>query len=1259
MNSWKRGVAAVLGVLIVGTGIPDIGYTPVLADGQTEKISQTGNEYNGTTYYIDAENGSDEADGRSADNAWKTFKNIRELRLTSGDRLLLKAGCVWNNEQLQVIEAHGSKESPIVIGKYGEGDNPLINGNGNSWLEGAYVSAEKAGAVHIYNSDHFILENLDVTNWETDSADLLYEEGAEKQQSKYLLTGIVVENHDGGHSDGVIIRNNHVFDVNGKMEAGANKGTGGIVVMVTGNEVISSFENLQICGNEVNNVCHEGIYTSSSWGDRTLVGGEWSQEVYKRVGWENMYIANNYVHEIAGDGIVMISADNGMAEKNLVIETADEAWNYSRNPAHAAIWMWNCDNVTMQYNEAAYTESYQDGMAFDFDYGNQNILYQYNYSHDNKGGFLMSCPGPYFTVNVVARYNVSANDGLFDGCRLIRVGESGSIGNQFYNNTIYWNHGYDVNAVEQGTWGTAPTSGTDIYNNIFYGNSGRVDNNEGIHYFGNCVYGGVENAYPVEEDKAVVIADPGFTDTEKGSGYTDGTLENGEVVLGSTEGFALTEDSPCIDAGMDYMNPPAESLPAVSDELVDTHITIENRDYAGNTTPYEAGNEPGTVDIGAYEYQGKRESTDGSPEREYLKQLVQMANAYNREEYTDLSYDEFREVLSYVKAMMNRPVGEDKISEYIGNLEDAIKGLRRLDCVNSSDTAENILGQYHAEQGKDNAGFEKGSSDWGTWQGNVYGSIKEEAARTGTRGMCLEKWTGDTGYLEISDVPVKGNTDYILEGWVYTKQANGDCYIGVKHHNSVTGNKDHQLGKGEPSEETENGWKKVKMEFTTEHYSKISVSLGSNTETVWMDDVSLYEKYGSKNVDTKALEELLELETEAEEVYTEESWKNYREAENRAKLLRIDVAASQEEIDTAVQNLQAAYDGLKRKGETESSADNASLNLAIIMAEEMEKQQKQYGIYTEDSWDKAETALIEAKELAEDADASQEKIDAAFLNLITACNLLENDIQRVGLLAAINGTKAILSDEEELSRYEVESVQKVRKALEEAERIYIQEAATQETVNLATRGLLNSVTALVVEQGETRLDILVQLAEKILDSADQYTKVSIAELEKALEEAKSVQKNSQTSEIEILNAYNRLAEAMTGLVRLSEKSELRNAVEKACGILENSSKYVKDTITGLEEETERARGVLEDENADASAVGEAVKGLVSEILKARLLGDVDNNGDVDSADAAETLKFIAEKQDFDELQKKAADVNCDGEQDGYDVVEILRTAAEK
>ena len=102
----------------------------------------------------------------------------------------------------------------------------------------------------------------------------------------------------------------------------------------------------------------------------------------------------------------------------LIDNSADSNWDYSANPNHAALWSWDSNNVTFRYNEAFNTSEHSigsavgnDSMAFDFDYGVQNCVYEYNYSHDNLGGFLMLCPGPGASVNNIARYNVSVNDG--------------------------------------------------------------------------------------------------------------------------------------------------------------------------------------------------------------------------------------------------------------------------------------------------------------------------------------------------------------------------------------------------------------------------------------------------------------------------------------------------------------------------------------------------------------------------------------------------------------------------------------------------------------------------------------------------------------------------------------------------------------------------------------------------------------------------------------------------------------------------------
>ncbi|WP_395013469.1 dockerin type I domain-containing protein [Robinsoniella peoriensis] len=347
------------------------------------------------------------------------------------------------------------------------------------------------------------------------------------------------------------------------------------------------------------------------------------------------------------------------------------------------------------------------------------------------------------------------------------------------------------------------------------------------------------------------------------------------------------------------------------------------------------------------------------------------------------------------------------------------------------------------------------------------------------------------------------------------------------------------------------------------------------------------------------------------------------------------------------------------KEDSTVQADNSSLKLAIGMAEKMEAEQAKSNCYTEDTWAAVQTALDEARTLVENPEAAQQAVDNALLNLITACNLLESNAQRTGLKAAIDGTKAILADSTALEAYTPESVQAVRDALAYAESVYALEGADQTTINAAATGLMTAVNSLLIEQGDTRLDVLIRKAEELLKNKDQYTDASAAALEEALEAAKTIAADSQATPEAEKKAYDDLAAAMTALVRKAEKSELKNALDKANEILANFADYVADTITGLAAATEKAQGIYDDQNADAFEVGNAVKELVSEILKARLKGDVNMDGNVDTADSAEVLQYAAECKELTEEQHKAADVNEDGVSDSSDAAGILQYASEK
>ena len=646
----------------------------------------------GHVYYVDAANGDDSNDGLSPETAWKSLTKASSVLWTEGENaggsILLKAGSVWNGEQLSVKNAKGSEANPIVIGSYGEGAKPVINGQGAKWASSTSTKEELA-AVHIKNCENIVVENLEITNWDETATP---GSGWTYGQSSKLLSGLVVENRDAGELSNVVIRNNEIHDVNGKMAGGADKGAGGLIVLVTGDganhsgKVESWYNGLTIEGNEVYKVCHEAIYMESVWASRTLVGGTSSDTGYqnagngKWIGSSDVVIENNYVHDVAGDGIVPINTTDALVQYNLIDNAADTNWDYSANVNHAALWTWDSDNVTFRYNEAsnsskdsageAMLPGTNDSMAFDFDYGVQNCLYEYNYSHDNYGGFLMLCPGPGATVNNIARYNLSINDGRYDGAPMIRVGggKYGSNGVQVYNNTMYWegNGGYTAALAPASDWEGSVVTDVSIFNNIFYGpaTNGSVKQSEGVSYYNNLVYssdGSAQEVYRNAADDAnAVYENPMFADV---TDITAGSWTDGETTLGTADGFQLQEGSPAIDAGAEHPEAPASAPSAVEDELVPNETKKPAYDYYGNALA------DGKNDIGANEY---AEAADKSG----LEAVISAAEALDASDYTADSYAAVTEALEAAKAVLaDENASQKEVDTAAETLAAAIKEL--------------------------------------------------------------------------------------------------------------------------------------------------------------------------------------------------------------------------------------------------------------------------------------------------------------------------------------------------------------------------------------------------------------------------------------------------------------------------------------------------------------------------------------------------------------------------------------------------------
>ncbi len=139
----------------------------------------------------------------------------------------------------------------------------------------------------------------------------------------------------------------------------------------------------------------------------------------------------------------------------------------------AGIYAWSCDETLVQFNEISGVQGYKniDGMGYDSDFNCRNNLFQYNYSHDNAGGFMgVFAGGAGFTAEfgnvgnqgTIIRYNVSRNDGRVSRAIFYHVA-GGAKNAQIYNNTFFVGEGLDIH-----TFSESLSPEYHVRNNLFY-----------------------------------------------------------------------------------------------------------------------------------------------------------------------------------------------------------------------------------------------------------------------------------------------------------------------------------------------------------------------------------------------------------------------------------------------------------------------------------------------------------------------------------------------------------------------------------------------------------------------------------------------------------------------------------------------------------------------------------------------------------------------------------------------------------------------
>lgn len=342
----------------------------------------------GTSYYIDAALGNDADEGTSPGSAWKSLARLNSVKLAPGDSVLLCRGGVFNG-RLE-ISASGKMNARIVVDAYGVGARPRIVAPDSSLY-----------AVRIRSSDYVTLQNIEVVN--TGSARLA------------RRTGVAVECENHGTSRSIHLNALFIHDVNGSLVKNEGGGSGILVSNRWSNgSPVSIYDSLRIENCHISRCERNAIIWDAPW----KRGSEWHPST-------NTIVARNLIEQVPGDGIVPIGCQGAVVEYNLM---RDCPMTLPDSEAAAGIWPWSCDGTVVRFNEVSGHKAPWDAQGFDSDYNCRNTTIEYNYSHDNDGGFLLVCnsgesPAPDNIGNsgTVVRYNISEDDAVRQ--RPTRVGK--------------------------------------------------------------------------------------------------------------------------------------------------------------------------------------------------------------------------------------------------------------------------------------------------------------------------------------------------------------------------------------------------------------------------------------------------------------------------------------------------------------------------------------------------------------------------------------------------------------------------------------------------------------------------------------------------------------------------------------------------------------------------------------------------------------------------------------------------------------------
>ncbi|MFC5665220.1 carbohydrate binding domain-containing protein [Kitasatospora misakiensis] len=731
----------------------------------------------GSAHFVDCSAASN-GNGTQA-SPWNSVTSVNNTVFGAGDSILFAAGTTCNGQLTP--QGSGVSGSPVTIGSFGTGAKPVINAGGAT-----------GAVIRLLNQQYWEIGGLELIN---------------SAASPDYRQGVFAENSSGGVLHHIRVHDMFIHNISG-WSAGEYVVNAGVGIQTDHTTPVSTWDDIVVENNTFDHVDRLAVaVTPDHIGQGT---GQTTGTV----------IRGNTMTYDGGDDILVVKNDGALIDGNKAshggLKSTCPPSGQACNRASAGIWMSSSNNTTVQHNEVSCHANFQDGTGFDVDWGNHNTTFQYNYSHQNLGGFMLMMP-PFSIANeptstvpsdgTVIRYNISENDGTNAGCpesgtsnhadSVIDMpgnipNKSGSSGKAplIYNNTFYVGNGLSTSIL--GGRGRTSVSGIWSFQNnaVFnYGSGGYLATGAGSVYSNNLFYGNHPASEPA--DPAKVVADPEF----RNPGNADTTSSSTGI-----SAYQVHPSSPAIRAGAVIGNNggqdafgntvSATAAPNIGAYNGTGGNLVANGGFeTGSLSPWtlsgggsavvasNARTGTSSLQTGASGSGVEQALTGLSPNTTYL--LTGWAKVANAGETLAIGVKNYGgtetstnlSATSYGEAAVLFTTGSTNTQATIYCWKNA-GGTASGSCddiaVERVSTPANLL---------TNAGFETGSlSPWTLSGGGS--AVVNSNARTGT--FALQTGAANSGVEQVSNGLASSGT-YLLTGWAKTANGSEQVAVGVKN----------------------------------------------------------------------------------------------------------------------------------------------------------------------------------------------------------------------------------------------------------------------------------------------------------------------------------------------------------------------------------------------------------------------------------------------------------------------------------------------